>query len=232
MKLRTQSASSALCALLPCLCETISAVARPLQKIEKDTRDQELTIHSRHSHERRDLAHRRDLPLWFSPRNRGSAREMLSAKRDLQSENARLRLSDFLLVNLMIVHVARGGEIIGEFDEPTFQGKVFAGEIRPEDHYWVEGLADWKAVSQYRIAAKTLRMSMATPPLQAANDLRMAERQMTPGEKLCSNCGNIGRPRPASFWSVFSGSVVCPNCGGRDLIPVDSVVAQRYLSQQ
>jgi GYF domain 2 len=132
----------------------------------------------------------------------------------------------------MIVHVARGGEIIGEFDEPTFQGKVFAGEIRPEDHYWVEGLADWKAVSQYRITAKTVRMSMAPPPPQTVNDSRTGERQTAPGDKLCSNCGNIGRPRPASFWSVFSRSVVCPSCGARDLIPVDSVVAQRFLAQQ
>jgi hypothetical protein len=64
----------------------------------------------------------------------------------------------------MIVHVARAGEIIGEFDEPTFQGKVFAGEIWPEDHYWVEGFADWKSVSQYRITAKTVRMTQAAPP--------------------------------------------------------------------
>src|SRR6266576_1309721 len=61
----------------------------------------------------------------------------------------------------MIVHVARAGEIVGEFDEPTFQERIFAGEIRPEDHYWAEGFADWKSVSQYRIAAKTVRMGVA-----------------------------------------------------------------------
>jgi GYF domain 2 len=132
----------------------------------------------------------------------------------------------------MIVHVARAGEIIGEFDEPTFQGKVSAGEIRPEDHYWVEGFADWKSVAQYRITPKTVRLSMAPPPLQMANDSRTNQRQTAPGDKLCSNCGQVGHPRPVSFWSAFSRSVVCPKCGARDMIPLNSLVAQRFLAQQ
>jgi GYF domain 2 len=71
---------------------------------------------------------------------------------------------------LMIFHVAREGEVIGEFSESTFQEKIFAGEIRPGDHYWTEGLPDWRLVSQYRILAKTVRMSAEPPPISAESD--------------------------------------------------------------
>jgi GYF domain 2 len=129
----------------------------------------------------------------------------------------------------MIVHVARQGEMIGQFDEPTFQAKVFAGEIHPDDHYWVEGFADWKSVSQYRITTKTVRMNLAPPPTASEP---LADRSAVPGEKLCCNCGYVGHPRTASKWQVFSRPNMCPKCGARDIIPLDSLVAQRFLAQQ
>lgn len=70
----------------------------------------------------------------------------------------------------MIFHVAREGEVIGEFSESTFQEKIFAGVIQPGDHYWTEGLPDWRLVSQYRILAKTVRMSAEPPPILAESD--------------------------------------------------------------
>ena len=69
----------------------------------------------------------------------------------------------------MIFHVVREGEVIGEFSESAFQEKIFAGEIRPGDHYWTEGLPDWRLVSQYRILAKTVRMSAEPPPSLAGS---------------------------------------------------------------
>ena len=159
--------------------------------------------------------------------SRDLARQTLPATQHLQSENARFRGAISYHAKLMIVHVARAGEVIGQFDEPTFQEKIFSGEIRPEDHYWVEGLADWKAVSQYRVTAKTVRMSVV-PPEQPATHTHAA----APGDKLCSNCGYIGAPRSASAWLGFSRSATCPNCGAPDMIPLDSLVAQRFLGQQ
>lgn len=132
----------------------------------------------------------------------------------------------------MVVHVARAGEIIGEFDEPTFQEKVFAGEIRPDDHYWAEGFADWKPVSHYRITAKTVRMSVASPPQQPGSDWHTGDRPAPTGDKLCANCGYVGQPRAVAFWQVFSRPVSCPKCGARNMIPINSLVAQRFLGQQ
>jgi len=99
--------------------------------------------------------------------DRESEPEILSVKSDLQSK----MLDKFSMfpqhAKLMIFHVAREGEVIGEFSESTFQEKIFAGEIRPGDHYWTEGLPDWRLVSQYRILAKTVRMSAELPPISA-----------------------------------------------------------------
>jgi hypothetical protein len=128
----------------------------------------------------------------------------------------------------MIVHVARAGEIIGEFNESTFQEKIFAGEIRPDDHYWAEGFAEWKSVSQYRITAQTVRMS-ALPPTRPATSATLSVRS---GDKLCSNCGYLGRPRDVSFWRLFSQSAACPKCGAPNMIPATSLVAQRFLEQR
>ena len=132
----------------------------------------------------------------------------------------------------MIFHVARAGQVIGEFSESAFQEKVFAGEIRPEDHYWTEGLADWRSVSQYRIAAKTVRMSQ--PPIAAKSETQLEPGRSWPlrnDDKLCSNCGYVGRPRAVSRWRLFLRSATCPKCGSPNMIPVNSLVAQRFLSK-
>lgn len=56
------------------------------------------------------------------------------------------------------------GTQIGEFEEAEFREKVFARQIKPEDYYWHEGMADWRPVSDYRALAKTQRISFAPPP--------------------------------------------------------------------
>lgn len=55
----------------------------------------------------------------------------------------------------MTIHVARNGEIIGEFTEENFRDKVFRGEVRSDDHYWTAGMADWESVAAYRASART-----------------------------------------------------------------------------
>lgn len=51
------------------------------------------------------------------------------------------------------IHACRiDGSAIGEFSEEEFRRKIFANEIGPEDYYWREGMADWAAVSSYRVA--------------------------------------------------------------------------------
>jgi hypothetical protein len=68
----------------------------------------------------------------------------------------------------MRFHVAREGAVMGEFEEQIFRNKVFSGEIRPNDLYWTAGFADWRPVSEFRVARKTepilFDTSSATPP--------------------------------------------------------------------
>jgi hypothetical protein len=50
----------------------------------------------------------------------------------------------------MIFHVGRDGTELGQFSEQEFRDKISAGEIRPYDHYWTQGMDDWQLVSEYR----------------------------------------------------------------------------------
>ena len=64
--------------------------------------------------------------------------------------------------------MAREGAVMGEFEEQIFRNKVFAGEIRPSDSYWIAGFNDWRPVSEFRVARKTepivLDDGSAVPP--------------------------------------------------------------------
>jgi len=55
------------------------------------------------------------------------------------------------------------GTQVGEFNEAEFRKKFFARKIAANDHYWHEGMADWRPVSEYRALAKTQRISFAPP---------------------------------------------------------------------
>jgi hypothetical protein len=49
------------------------------------------------------------------------------------------------------IHVCHSdGATVGEFSELVFRDKISSGELRPEDFYWHDGMADWKPVTDYR----------------------------------------------------------------------------------
>ena len=68
----------------------------------------------------------------------------------------------------MRFHVAREGAVMGEFEEQIFRNKVFSGEIRPSDLYWIPRFSDWRLVSEFRVARKTESIALddrsAVPP--------------------------------------------------------------------
>lgn len=55
----------------------------------------------------------------------------------------------------MNFHVARDGQVIGEFNEQVFRDKVFRGEVRRDDFYWTEGMTEWETVARSRAGART-----------------------------------------------------------------------------
>jgi hypothetical protein len=59
------------------------------------------------------------------------------------------------VLSAMRFHVAREGAVMGEFEEQIFRTTVFAGEIRPNDLYWIAGFSEWRPVSEFRVARKT-----------------------------------------------------------------------------
>jgi hypothetical protein len=55
------------------------------------------------------------------------------------------------------------GSQLGEFTESEFQAKVSAHELTAEDYYWHDGMPDWRPISDYRLLAKTQRISFVPP---------------------------------------------------------------------
>jgi hypothetical protein len=95
---------------------------------------------------------------------------------------------DFVNVPAAIrFHVAREDAVMGEFEEQIFRNKVFSGEIRPNDLYWTAGFADWRPVSEFRVARKTepilLDTGSAVPPA-----IRNARQRSAPAIALICIC--------------------------------------------
>ena len=64
----------------------------------------------------------------------------------------------------MTIHVcAADGQQIGEFGEEDFRENIFANRFPADAFYWHEGMADWRAITEYRALAKTQRISFAPP---------------------------------------------------------------------
>ncbi len=52
---------------------------------------------------------------------------------------------------------------MGEFREPEFRDKFFAGALPADCYYWHQGMEDWRPISEYRALAKTQKISFAPP---------------------------------------------------------------------
>lgn len=50
----------------------------------------------------------------------------------------------------VLIFVARQGKNIGSFDIASFKQNVAAGMLLPTDHYWKNGMAEWKSVSDFQ----------------------------------------------------------------------------------
>ncbi len=70
-------------------------------------------------------------------------------------------------------NVARDGEIIGEFTEAQFARMIRSLEIRSTDHYFVEGMAEWEPVYEYR-------PSVTLPPTPTPESVRTAQAPSPP----------------------------------------------------
>ena len=69
----------------------------------------------------------------------------------------------------MIFFVTRDGKQIDEYEKPEFHSKLLAGEILTTDHYWVEGMTDWRPISEYTIGMPTMKMDL-TPSIAPASE--------------------------------------------------------------
>jgi hypothetical protein len=66
--------------------------------------------------------------------------------------------------DFVTIHVCGSdGQLIGEFEEEDFRENIFASRFPADVFYWHEGMADWRAIAEYRALAKTQRISFAPP---------------------------------------------------------------------
>ena len=72
-----------------------------------------------------------------------------------------------------MIFVARDGETIGEHAETLFAAKVRSGEIRPSDHFWTEGMVDWKTVAEYEPPRSRPQTVKITRKLHRTGPIRM-----------------------------------------------------------
>jgi GYF domain 2 len=94
------------------------------------------------------------------------------------------------VLSAMRFHVAREGAVVGEFEEQIFRNKVFSGEIRPNDLYWIAGFTDWRPVSEFRVTRKTepilLDADAAVPPA-----IKKPRQRSAPAIALISICALV-----------------------------------------
>lgn len=83
-----------------------------------------------------------------------------------------------------IYHVARAGEVFGEFSAEEFRRQRSAGEIKPTDHFWSEGMSDWEKVSEWKQPmAATVKMIPA-PPTPKRTSVVPSQETPKPAKKL------------------------------------------------
>jgi len=84
----------------------------------------------------------------------------------------------------MIFHACKAdGTSIGEFEEAEFRDKIARGELRPGDFYWIEGMADWKPISEYRPPGKVTTI-LGNLPTREAKRAALFQTRNTPLKRL------------------------------------------------
>ena len=67
----------------------------------------------------------------------------------------------------MTFFLTRDGKQIDEHAKHEFHSKLLSGEIVTTDYYWVDGMDDWRPVSDYTISMQTMKMDI-TPSAGSA----------------------------------------------------------------
>ena len=90
----------------------------------------------------------------------------------------------------MVFFVTRDGKQIDEHPKHEFHAKLLSGDIVTTDYYWVDGMADWRPVSEYTVAMQTT-MKLDTMPSAAP----------APATAAAKNAGaNSGRFGKLASW--------------------------------
>ncbi len=114
----------------------------------------------------------------------------------------------------MTYHVAREGETLGEFTEAEFREKNFANEVSPNDWYWTEGMSDWRSVSEWRAIAPVVEERKIEKVWDDTEVVPPVKQRREPNalDRVCTNCGYIGRPVLVTKGSLANELVIWVVC--------------------
>lgn len=97
----------------------------------------------------------------------------------------------------LTIYFARDGQQTGSFSWEDARTRVRSGEIEPTDHYWHEGMVEWKLVSESNL----VRPAAARPP--RPRDVRYwTESDRGKARTRCPHCSEL----------VRSNVPWCPHC--------------------
>ena len=117
----------------------------------------------------------------------------------------------------MIYHVARAGEMLGEFSAEDFGQKRASGGFLPNDHYWTDGMTEWAEVNTWSPPlAATVKMTIAPPSAMTAAEFPIAKQTVGPKDRVCPKCGHVGPPK--SFLGLTLPGHRCPKCGAAGMM--------------
>ncbi len=117
----------------------------------------------------------------------------------------------------MRYHVARQGEVVGEFSADEFRARRESGAILPGDHYWTEGMEEWAEAKTWSPPmTATVKMTVAPPSEITPAQFPKVTAAIGPKDHLCLKCGQIGPPK-AVFGFTIPGKR-CPKCGAAGMV--------------
>jgi hypothetical protein len=102
--------------------------------------------------------------------------------------------------DFVTIHVCGSdGQLIGEFKEEDFRENIFASRFPADAFYWHEGMADWRAIAEYRALAKTQRISFA-PPMR-----RTIKIDMDAASESTAQAQGKSQTAISRFWKRLTG---------------------------
>jgi predicted RNA-binding Zn-ribbon protein involved in translation (DUF1610 family) len=88
---------------------------------------------------------------------------------------------------VFVVHISRGGAELGSFPWSEIRSLIASGSVLPTDHYWREGMAEWRLVGETWASQSEINTGV---PTRLANQCPSCGKEVSPQAFSCPHCGH------------------------------------------